>query len=122
MIVFSMLAFLGYVAYVLGKRMLIRKRCGQIRQLKQIYLYLLMKETERKSCLLEDGIKVDGNWIYTKDFYFNMENENAIEKVKMYLAEYLYYFMLKAPCRQVDEEIISLYQMIGNHRRLLGEC
>ena len=106
------------VAFVFGKvlfgicnKIRYQNKLKHFRQLKRIYLYLLEhdKNPKKATMYLEKDIKIEGRWLYTNMFYFDLQDEQIWEKMRTYLMEYFNYFLWKG--NKQDEhfkEIISL--------------
>lgn len=88
-----------------------QKKMKQFNQLKRIYLYILHYENnlEKANQFLEKDIKVEGKWLYTNTFYFDLQDDGIWERMRNYYMEYCNYFLWKEnKDNKVFKEIISL--------------
>ena len=81
----------------------------EFNHLKQIYLYLLhyKNNPEKAMQFLDKKIKVEGKWLYSNNFYFDLEDDGIWERMRNYYMEYCNYFIWKEN-QNTFKEILSL--------------
>ena len=72
-----------------------RQKEKQLAQLKEIYAYLKACDTnpvEAEKIRTKD-MKIEDGWLYTKNFYFDLYDNSALDKVQKYLLELMGFFL-----------------------------
>lgn len=95
----------------IGNKIQYQNRLKEFQQLKRIYLYLneFEKSPEKAKTYLKKDIKIEGKWLYTKKFYFDLHDGQIWNRMEIYLMEYFNYFLWKGNRKEkVYKEIISL--------------
>ena len=77
-------------------RIQFRMKVKQFKQLKQICLYLALQEQNKfisQEKIKEKNIQVEGEWLYSDNFYFNLNDGKAFERARKYYWDYFSYFL-----------------------------
>lgn len=97
------------------------RKVQQMRELKQIYLYLEARsvnpvEADKKR---EKSIHVKNRWLYTKNFYFDLQDEKMQNRMAKYFLEYFAYFVAEKKQQDILDEIIDFGKTLHANKILV---